>query len=156
VGAYQRVMQRFGHTSAFATVMKRILPPIDRAVSRVTGGRFTFGQTVLPTFVLVHRGAKSGKEYHTPLSYLREGDGFALAASNWGQDHHPGWSFNLDANPNVSVIVDGDTIPVGARRATTDERAALWPRFVAMWPAYDTYKTRAGSRDIKVFVLERR
>ena len=156
MGAYQRTMQRFGHTAVFAAVMKRILPPIDRAVSRVSRGRFTFGQTVLPTFVLVHRGAKSGREYHTPLSFLRTSDGFALAASNWGQAHHPGWSFNLDADPDAAVIVEGETLHVRARRATPDERAELWPRFVAMWPAYDTYKARAGSRDIKVFVLERR
>ena len=156
MGAYQRVMQRFGHTTAFATVMKRILPHIDRAVSKATGGKHTFGETVLPTFVLVHKGAKSGKEYRTPLSFLTLENGFALAASNWGQDHHPGWSFNLDAHPDVSVVVDGETVPVRARRATPDERSALWSRFVEMWPAYDTYETRAAKRAIKVFVLERR
>jgi deazaflavin-dependent oxidoreductase (nitroreductase family) len=146
MGVYQRVMKRLGHTLGFAIVMKRLLPRIDRVVSKVTGGRKTFGSTVLPTFVLVHTGAKSGKEYHTPLSYVRSGDGFALAASNWGQDHHPGWSHNLTAHPDVAVIVDGETVPVRARRAPAEEKATLWPRFTEMCrPTTPTSSAAAGT-----------
>jgi deazaflavin-dependent oxidoreductase (nitroreductase family) len=156
MGAYQRTLKRLGHTSAFAKVFKHTLPHIDRVVSKLTGGRKTFGATVVPTFVLVNTGAKSGKEYRTPLAFIRVGEGFALAASNWGGTNDPGWSYNLIAHPDASVIIDGEQIAVRARRADDGEKATLWPRFVEIWPAYDTYKTRASHRNIKVFVLERR
>ena len=46
-------------------------------------------------------------------------------------------------------------MPVRARKVSDDEKNQLWPKFVAMWPAYNTYVKRSG-RDIRVFVLERR
>ncbi len=156
MGAYQRFGQRLGHLSIFAKVMKHIAPHVDRALSRITGGRITFANTVLPTLVLVHRGARSGKEYRTPLSFIRVDDGFGLAASNWGGQNHPGWSYNLVAHPDVDVVYDGETVPVRARRVSDEEKAKLWPAFLTIWPAYDTYKARAAHRNIKVFVLERR
>jgi deazaflavin-dependent oxidoreductase (nitroreductase family) len=155
VGVYQKVMQRFGHTRAFRFVFKRTLPAVDRTLSRLTGGKFTFGSTVAPTFVLVHTGRKSGKTYKTPLSYVKIGDGFALVGSNWGQEHHPAWSTNLLANPDAQVIVDGETLDVRAHHATPEEKAAVWPKFIAMWPAYDTYVERSG-RNLRMFLLERR
>lgn len=156
MGAIQRLGRRLGHSPLFAKVMKRIAPPIDRVVSRLTGGKRTVAGSILPTLILVHRGARSGKEYRTPLSYIRIGDGFGLAGSNWGQSHNPAWSYNLLAHPEVEVVVDGETVPVRARWLSTAEKAEVWPRFLEMWPAYDTYETRSGDRDIKVFVLERR
>lgn len=155
MGLYQNAMKRFGHTLAFRRIFKPTLPHIDRAVSRLTKGRHTFGETVLPTFVLVHTGRKSGRTIRTPLSYIAVGDGFALAATNWGQEHHPGWSYNLLVNPDAQVIVGGETIDVCARRAGPEEKPKLWKSFVTMWPAYDTYVKRSG-RDIRVFVLDRR
>jgi deazaflavin-dependent oxidoreductase (nitroreductase family) len=155
VGAYQKVMQRFGHTRAFRFFFKRTLPPFDRFISRVTGGKYTFGSSAAPTFVLVHKGRKSGKTYKTPLAYLRTGDGFALVGSNWGQEHHPAWSGNLLADPDVQVVVGGETIDMRAHLASAQERAELWPRFLEMWPAYDTYVERSG-RNLRVFVLEPR
>lgn len=155
MGAYQSLMRRLGHTRAFRFIFKRTLPKIDRVVSRLSGGKRTFANTVLPTFILVHTGRRSGREFRSPLSYVELGEGFALAATNWGQDKHPLWSGNLLSNPDVEVVVDGQTIPVRARRVSDEEKAEIWPKFVAMWPAYDTYVKRSG-RDIRVFVLERR
>ena len=155
MGLYQSVMKRFGHTVTFRRIFKPTLPHIDRALSRLTRGKHTFGETVAPVLILVHTGRKSGRVFRTPLSYVAVDDGFALAASNWGQRHHPGWSYNLVVNPDAHVIVGGETIDVRARRVGAEEKAELWKRFVAMWPAYDTYVTRSG-RDIRVFVLDRR
>ena len=154
MGLYQDTIKRLGHTRGFAAVFKRTLPHVDRIISRLTSGKHTFGETVVPTFVLVHKGRKSGRTFRTPLSYITVGDGFALAATNWGQPHHPAWSENLLINAEAHVVVGGETIDVRARRAGAEEKAELWKRFVEMWPAYDTYVTRSG-RDIRVFVLER-
>ena len=152
---FRDLAQRIGKTKGFAAVGIRAAPPIDRFVSTLTGGKKTLAGTVLPTFILVHRGRKSGREIRTPLSYIRASDGFALAGTNFGQKHHPHWSANLIANPNAAVIIGGEHVPVTARLAGDEEKARLWKQFVEMWPAYDTYVDRSG-RNIRVFVLERR
>jgi deazaflavin-dependent oxidoreductase (nitroreductase family) len=148
-------MRRLGHTKAFRAAFKGTLPHVDRALSRVSGGRWTLGDTVAPTLILVHTGRTSGKTYRTPLAYVRYRDGFALAGSNWGQTKHPAWSGNLIANGDVSVKLRGEETRVRARLATPEERSELWPLFVEMWPAYKTYIKRAGDREIRLFVLER-
>lgn len=111
--------------------------------------------SVLPTLILVHRGRKSGREHRTPLSYIRIGDAFGLAGSNFGQPHHPAWSANLIAHPDAAVELDRKHIRVRARCVSDEEKEALWPRFVAIWPAYNTYRARTD-RNIRVFVLEPR
>jgi deazaflavin-dependent oxidoreductase (nitroreductase family) len=155
MGLFRKAMRRLGHTRGFRFVFKRTLPKIDRVVGRLTGGKHTFAEVVVPTFVLVHKGRKTGREFRSPLSYVEVEDGYALAATNWGQDKHPLWSGNLIADPDVEVVVGGETIPMRARRVSDDEKARIWPKFVEIWPAYDTYVTRSG-RDIRVFVLKRR
>ncbi len=155
MGRYQETMKRLGHTRGFAEVFKRTLPHIDRVVSRLTRGKRTFGETVVPTLIVVHKGRKSGREFRTPLSYVTVDNGFVVTGSNWGQLHHPAWSDNLTVNADAQVIVDGETIDVRARRAAGEEKAELWKRLVAIWPAYNPYLTRSG-RDIRVFVLDRR
>jgi hypothetical protein len=36
-----------------------------------------------------------------------------------------------------------------------EERAAVWPRLLKIWPVYDTYVERSG-RELRVFRLTRR
>lgn len=147
-----RLAGKLGHTRWFAAVMKRVAPPVDRLLYGRFGGR-TLGAGP-PTLLLTTVGRKSGRERTVPLLYVRhEGDALAVAASNWGQEHHPAWSENLLANPEARVTVGHETFSCRARLAGADEKAALWPRFVELWPAYDTYQSRSG-RDIRVFILE--
>jgi hypothetical protein len=51
-----------------------------------------------------------------------------------------------------TVEVDGRTETVVAERLSDAEKAALWPRLVAVVPQFDVYVTRTD-RDIKVFRL---
>jgi proline iminopeptidase len=41
-----------------------------------------------------------------------------------------------------------------ARTASGDERRRGWQKMAAMYPPYDDYQKRAGSRQIPVVVLE--
>jgi deazaflavin-dependent oxidoreductase (nitroreductase family) len=148
--------QRIGRTKTWSRVMRPIAPHIDRVASRLSGGRINVASAFIPTLILVHRGAKTGRERRSPLSYVAVGDRFGLAGSNWGQAHHPAWTANLIANPDVSVVVKGKTIQVRARRLSDAEKAELWPRFVEMWPAYGEYEVRSGDRNIRLFLLEPR
>ncbi len=56
------------------------------------------------------------------------------------------------ANPDVEVEIRGTTRRMRARQATDAEKAALWPRLVAMYRDYDTYQART-TRNIPVVIL---
>ena len=153
MNAYRRLIQRLGHKPWFAAIMKRVLPPLDRAVHRLSGGRVRVTDSVLPLLVLTSIGRRSGQPREQPLAYLEVEDGWAVAATSFGQERHPAWSYNLLANPRATVTIGRRHLSVEARLTEPDEKAALWPRFVAMWPAFDTYVERSH-RDIRVFVLQ--
>ena len=79
-----------------------------------------------PMILVNHRGAKSGKAYTSPLVYTRDGDNYVIIASKGGAPEDPQWFHNLVANPDITVEVGADTIPVRARVAEGDERARLF------------------------------
>jgi deazaflavin-dependent oxidoreductase (nitroreductase family) len=67
--------------------------------------------------------------------------------------HHPLWYLNLESNPRVEVEIGREKKPMVARRAGKEEKAALWPKLVAMYRSYDDYQART-ERDIPVVILE--
>ncbi len=128
--------------------------PVDRALGRLTRGRFvTFGLRELPSMLLTTTGRKTGQPRINPLLYVRDGDAFVVIGSNWGQTTQPAWSGNLLAHPDAIVTLGGREIPVRATHATGAERDRLFALLLTMWPAYETYVTRAGGREIRVFRL---
>ncbi len=48
-----------------------------------------------PMVLITHRGAKSGKEYTTPLVYSRDGDALVVIASKGGAPDDPQWFRNV-------------------------------------------------------------
>ena len=147
-------IRRLGHKQWFANVMKRVAPPLDRAMIKLSGGRLRTGPGgPVPTCLLTTTGRKTGRARETPLGYLRDGDRLVVIGSNWGQQHDPAWALNLAANPKASVQVGRKRWGVVARLTEGEERARYWSDALKVWPAYDTYLERSG-RDIKVFVLD--
>jgi len=82
----------------------------------------------LPTLLLTTMGRKSGQPRSAPLVYLRYGDGWAVAGTNFGGTSHPAWYLNLKVNPQAELLVEGEQVTVSARDALQDERADLWSR----------------------------
>jgi deazaflavin-dependent oxidoreductase (nitroreductase family) len=70
-----------------------------------------------------------------------------IVASLAGASRHPAWFLNLEANPRVRLQVRSRRFAATARRASVEEMAQLWPRLVAMYPAYEGYQNRT-TRDI--------
>jgi deazaflavin-dependent oxidoreductase (nitroreductase family) len=110
------------------------------------------GATVL---LLNTTGRRSGEPRTLPLIYRSDGDRFVLVASKGGTKDNPLWYENLIANPDATVEVKGETIPVRASTAEGEERARLWSLMNENWPAYADYQTRT-EREIPVVVLSRR
>lgn len=110
----------------------------------------------VPLLLVHHRGAKTGTERVTPLAYQAVGDGFAIFASKGGAPHNPQWYHNLLANPETSVEVGTDTIPVRARELVGDERAPIWEKQKQLVPGFADYETKTEViREIPVILLER-
>ena len=70
---------------------------------KLSRGRMTLTSilTGLPVVVLTTTGAKSGLPRTTPVLCISDANDptlLAVIASNWGQDHHPAWYYNLNRN----------------------------------------------------------
>jgi deazaflavin-dependent oxidoreductase (nitroreductase family) len=123
-----------------------------RTRGRLASRNYFFGprQRVL---ALTTIGRRSGSRRTTALGYVRDGDAFALVASNSGLDSPPAWWLNLQANPEAEVNVAGERVRVRGREATREEHERLWPRFVDGFPGLEAYR-QFTTREIPVIVLE--
>jgi deazaflavin-dependent oxidoreductase (nitroreductase family) len=134
----------------------KVMSKVNTWVFRVTGGRlgarFVGGAPVL---LLSTIGRRSGDTRTAPLLYLQDGEDYVLVASKGGMSHHPAWYLNLEKNPQVEVEIGSEKKTMVARRASPEEKAALWPRLVAMYPSYDDYQARTD-RDIPVVIVSPR
>lgn len=147
-----RALQLGRHRAVSRTI--RATVPLDKAVTRITGGRVHLvPEALLPQLTLTTVGRRSGVARAVPLLYVRDGADFVVVASNFGQQHHPAWSHNLEATPDAEVLLGTRRIPVRAKRVGESERKRLWPSITAIWPAYDDYVDWAGGRTIKVYRL---
>lgn len=96
-------------------------------------------------------GAKSGKRIEIPLIHVPHGDKKILVGSQAGLDNNPAWVYSLRANPQISIVTDGETGRYVAREVDEAEKRQLWPRLLEIYPAYDEYQARTD-RNIPVFL----
>lgn len=148
---YERTVRRISSWPGFRWLLSKILTPLDLKLRNTRFAPSKLGVDV-PLCYLTTTGRTSGEPRTVPLLYTTVADGFGVAATNFGTKHHPGWSYNLDANPHAVIEVDGVSTPVVAHPATGDEAAAIWRQLQAVWPAYDTYRDIAD-REIRVYAL---
>jgi deazaflavin-dependent oxidoreductase (nitroreductase family) len=133
---------------------KPFLPPrwfivtawaVHRAIYRWTGGRRGLWRAKPDkwgTMRLHTVGRKSGKERIAILGYQPDGDNLVTVAMNgWGEGD-PAWWRNLQARPDATVELKGESLPVHARAAEGDEAARLWNLFPGNAPYVETRKTR--------------
>jgi deazaflavin-dependent oxidoreductase (nitroreductase family) len=152
-GVLTPVARRLASARWFARVGPTVVPPIDRALYRLSGGRVLLPQIILPSLVLTTTGRRTGLARRTPLICMPEADGsFVVVGSNFGRDRHPAWTGNLLHTPTAEVGYVGRRIPVTALLLEGTERAEVWPRLVRIWSVYDTYVERAD-RELRVFRL---
>jgi deazaflavin-dependent oxidoreductase (nitroreductase family) len=104
--------------------------------------------------ILTTVGRKSGEERKNALIYREVEGGYAIVSSYGGAPKNPDWHFNLEADPNVKVQIKADKFGAKARVASPEERAAIWPKMVEVWPDYDEY-TKKTDRIIPIVILER-
>jgi deazaflavin-dependent oxidoreductase (nitroreductase family) len=130
------------------------LPPVERLLSRITGGQVQLSALLVPSLVLHTIGAKSGEPRDAPLMYTPDGRGSAIVAgTNFAGGRHPAWTANLLAHPDAAITVRGRWMPVHAHPVPDDERDAIWSRIEAQWPGYRAYERDSG-RTVRLFRLQ--
>ncbi|HVP02396.1 MAG TPA: nitroreductase family deazaflavin-dependent oxidoreductase [Solirubrobacteraceae bacterium] len=105
--------------------------------------------------LLTTTGRSSGEPRTSALLHRVDAGRWILVASKGGAPDHPDWFKNLEADPDATIEVLADEIPVRASVAAGDERARLWDLMNEEWPSYAEYQTRTD-REIPVVILERR
>lgn len=134
----------------------KVVNAIHQTLVKATGGKVGGSIMGMPAVILHHTGRKTGQERTTMLTTpIVDGDTMVIVASWGGDDRHPVWYLNIQANPDVQVTKDGKTTPMRARVANAEERAELWPRVVAAYKGYGGYQERT-EREIPLIILEPR
>jgi len=108
----------------------------------------------VPILLLHHTGARTGTVRVNPLAYQADGGRFVVFGSKGGAPTNPDWYHNLRANPEATVEVGTETIPVRARVAEGEERERIWNRQKQLMPGFTAYEQRTR-RQIPVLILER-
>ena len=159
MGVYKRVMMDFVKRANTVPVLHNVIVPVDRALFRATKGRASlahFGAAntqVMQNLLLTTVGRKSGKRRDSPVLFLDHDGGWVVVGSRYGSETHPGWTYNLIADPQAKVIVRGREHQVTARRLSADELQALWPDLVRIYPAWQDYRERTN-REFRAFHLQ--
>jgi deazaflavin-dependent oxidoreductase (nitroreductase family) len=122
---------------------------------RAHGGRPASGPMAgKPLIVLTTTGARTGEPRTSIVTYHRDGDRYAIAASMGGAPKHPAWYHNLVANPEATIEVDNETFKVRATDTSGPERDRLWKEHVAQLPEFGEYPKKTD-RTIPMLLLDR-
>ncbi len=125
---------------------------VHRSLFEVTNGKIGGRAGGMPAVKLETTGRRSGQRRTVMLtSPVQRGDDFVLVASYGGDDQHPAWYLNLQADPEVTMTVEGRTFTATARTATAAEKDELWPEIAARYKGYAGYQRRTD-RDIPVVI----
>jgi deazaflavin-dependent oxidoreductase (nitroreductase family) len=107
-----------------------------------------------PVLSLTTTGRRSGRARSTAVACFTHGNDIVVAGMALGMTRDPAWALNLEANPDATIALGGQTIAVRARRAAGEEAAQLWRRWVRLQPSAEAFRDLAG-REIPLFVLTR-
>lgn len=121
-----------------------------RANGGKLGGMFTGSDLLL----LHHTGASNGIERISPLAYQMVGERYAIFGSRAGSPANPDWLGNVIANPQTTIEIGMETVPVTARLAQPAERDVIWDRQKKRVPRFAEYERKAAPRRIPVIVLD--
>lgn len=106
---------------------------LHRGAFRLTGGRFGLSRPVAGSkfgmLRLTTVGRRSGQARVAIIGYYEDGPNLVtLAMNGWGEKE-PAWWLNLQARPETTVEIPGETRAVRARAAAGEERDRLWAHF---------------------------
>lgn len=156
---YGRFMLDVIRRAEAVPVIHNVLVPLDRRLFRATRGRASLAHLgagrsqVMQNLLLTTVGRRSGKRRESPVLFLDHDGGYVIVGSRYGTETHPGWTYNLLADPHATVIVRGREEQVRARRLSEEELQDLWPQLLRIYPAWQDYRERTD-REFRAFHLQ--
>ena len=152
---YARFVNWLSATPAGSWLVKHFASRGDPVLFRWSGGRLTSSVVpTLPMLAMTATGRSSGRPRSVQLAYHRDGDDLLVVASAMGQERHPAWRYNIEANPEVEVQVRGERYPAVAEVLDDAEKQRVWPGICETIPQMRVYERRTD-RNIRVFRLRR-
>lgn len=131
---------------------------VHRAYYRVTGHRRGLWRPQPEkwgTLLLRTVGRRTGREHDVIVGYFEDGPNLVTLAMNGWAAPEPAWWLNLQAHPDTTVELHGETRAVHGRAARGAERARLWERWRTFDHALDGFAARRPT-ETAVVVLEPR
>ena len=136
-------------------IIRNICAPLDPLIFKATNGRyFTMGSPASGMVTITMTGRKSGKPRSVHLACIEHEADWLVVASAMGQHKHPGWRYNLEANPLVELQMRDERFPARAEVLSDEEKAEVWDKIRTQIPMIYVYEERTG-RNIRVFRLKR-
>ena len=136
-------------------LIRKIAAPLDPYLYKASNGRFTTmapGSDSMVTITMT--GRKTGKPRAVHLACVHHEGDILLVASAMGQEKHPGWRYNLEANPLCEVQTKGERYQARARVLSDAEKNEVWDKMRSQIPMIHVYERRTD-RNIRVFRLSR-
>jgi deazaflavin-dependent oxidoreductase (nitroreductase family) len=108
----------------------------------------------MPMLALTAIGRRSGRPRSVQLACLELDGDYLVVASAMGQQKHPAWRYNIEANPQVEIQMRGQRFAARAEVLTDAEKDRIWPDIREAIPQIDVYEERTD-RNVRVFRLRR-
>ena len=143
-------------TNPVATwVIKHIASRLDPLIFKATNGRLTsMGVPSMPMLSMTAIGRHSGQPRSVQLACLKHQGDYLVVASAMGQEKHPAWRYNIEANPQVQIQLRGERFVARAQVLTDSEKEKVWADVRQAIPQMNIYEKRT-KRNIRVFRLSR-
>jgi deazaflavin-dependent oxidoreductase (nitroreductase family) len=136
-------------------LIKNVASRLDPLLFKATNGRLTvFGPPAMPMLTLTAIGRTSGQPRSVHLACIENGDDLLIVASAMGQQKHPAWRYNIEANPEVEVQIQGERFTARAQALTDSDKEQIWDEIKQAIPQMNVYEKRTD-RNIRVFRLSR-
>ena len=97
---------------------------------KASGGRYGDRMGWINVALIDNVGRKSGKKRTVPIACYPYRDSVVVSASNSGQERHPAWYLNMQANPQVTVQLGKERFAATAEEVPEEEREELWKTIV--------------------------
>lgn len=136
-------------------IIRHVCAPLDPLIFKATNGRFfTMGAPDGGMVTITMKGRKTGKPRAVHLACIPDEGDLLVVASAMGQEKHPAWRYNLEANPDVELQLVGERYRARAEVLSDAEKGAVWDVIREAIPMIHVYEERTD-RNIRVFRLRR-
>ncbi len=136
-------------TNPVATwLVKYFASRLDPLIFKATNGRFTsMGPAAMPMLTLTATGRRSGQPRSVHLACLEHEGGYRVVASAMGQQKHPAWRYNIEANPEVRIQMRGERFAARAQVLTASEKDEVWGEIRQAIPQMNVYEKRTDRQN---------